>query len=310
MAYRMWLSASWLLRRRRGLTPALGSARTSTTSRVSISLRYIEKSQSEWAREIPRHPHHALYAKDVDSNLYLTPLPSRTRAEFDAADGSELRGNDKRPPKMAALLSSSALAVNFFDPLRNRALAGLGTALGLASEVVDVRFEYVCSGYPVGPRAPNLDVLIALADGRRVAVESKFSEPFRTSEKDALSDKYFANEQYHWRVAGLPRAQAMAARLSGAWSYLDAGQLLKHMLGLSNDGCATELLYLWYDTGLDDAVGHREELGRFAAGVAGDKIELRARTYQDVFHALQQSGGAPPAWMEYMGTRYFAKRGV
>lgn len=276
---------------------------------MSISLHDIEKAQAEWARERPRNPRYALYSKDVDGNLYLTPLPNRTRTEFDAADGSELRESAKRPAKMAALLSSSALAVNFFDPLRNTAFTGLGAALGLASEVIDLRFEYVCRRYPVGPRAPNLDVLITLADGQRVAVESKFGEPFRTSKKDALSAKYFANGDIHWRVAGLPRAQDMAAS-QGSWSYLDVGQLLKHMLGLSNDGCAMDLLYLWYDTGLDDASRHREEIDRFAAAVAGDKITFHARTYQEAFYALERSGGGSPAWMEYMRTRYFTKGAV
>lgn len=53
-----------------------------------------------------------------------------SREEFEAADGRELRYHDGEPPKMHAVHSSSALAVNVFDYWRQiRDVSGNGQAL-------------------------------------------------------------------------------------------------------------------------------------------------------------------------------------
>jgi hypothetical protein len=64
---------------------------------------------------------------------------------------------------MRALVSSSALAVNFFDPWRGETLADLGAALSLNAPVMSLYFEYKPSNYPVKPRSPNLDLRLTLA---------------------------------------------------------------------------------------------------------------------------------------------------
>jgi len=206
---------------------------------------------------------------------------------------------------MASLISSSALAVNFFDRWRFKPSA-LGAALGLASPVVDLRFEYKCDRYPVGPREPNLDLLLTLGTGEGIAVESKFAEPFRKPGADAMiSTKYFVGDVRHWESVGLIRAQGLADALRARWEYLDAAQLLKHMLGLASDGCAKTLLYLWYDTGLGDAVEHRREINSFAKAIKGDAVKFRTTTYQDAFRILMLSSDVPPEWVQYMDARYF-----
>ncbi len=207
---------------------------------------------------------------------------------------------------MRALLSSSALAVNFFDPWRSIDKASLGAALQVGAPVADLRFEYVCRNYPVGPRSPNLDLLATLANGRRVAIESKFAEPYRSPGRDAkLAAKYFKTQDGYWTHVGLSKAQSVAETLRARWEYLDAAQLLKHMLGLANDGCASVLLYLWFDTGLEDAVQHRREIGMFAEAVRGDHLEFRALTYQEAFDALEPPSSPAGGWHDYMATRYF-----
>ena len=272
---------------------------------MSTSFRFIVDKQAEWGQSIECRPDYALYAASVAQNLFMQRLNPETESEFEAADGAELRPSRSGPPKMSALFSSSALAVNFFDRWRSDS-SSLGSALGLGSAVDGLRFEYKCERYPVGPREPNLDLLLTLVNGERAAVEAKFAEPFRRPGADAqLAPKYFQDDVRHWEKAGLARAQGLAHALRARWEYLDAAQLLKHMLGLATDGCARVLLYLWYDTGLDDAAKHRREIDRFGEAVKGDAVAFQATTYQEAFGLLARATGTPADWIGYMSARYF-----
>lgn len=277
---------------------------------MTESLRVVEKAQAAWARGTPFDSARPGYAATLSANLFLGSLRAETEAEFRAADGAELEDTARRPAKMRSLVSSSALAVNFFDAWRDSAHAGIGLALGFGETAVTLRFEYIPDGYPVGPRSPNFDLLLSLHGGHRVAVESKFTEPFRASGADALlSPKYFPDGVGLWDRAGLARAQQLAGRLAARWTYLNAAQLLKHMLGLA---CESEepstLLYLWYDTGLADARIHRDEVAMFAEQVEGDRVGFVSCTYQEVFAALPEGAQPVAGWREYMAARYFCLR--
>lgn len=272
-----------------------------TTSSFTI----IREQQVSWAKRIARNHAREDYAVDVAANLFLGRLNECTERSYLAANGAELieSKSGARPPKMSSLMSSSALVVNFFDVWGNQGTAPLGAALGLDAPVLDLRFEYLCTHYPVGPRKPNLDLLLIQRDSG-VAVEAKFAEPYRNPGADWLLGRtYFTDRVGPWEKVGLTRAQTLAEPLRARWEYLDVAQLLKHMLGLAVDGCAKVLLYLWYDTGLPDADRHRREIERFAAAVAGDPIEFRSVTYQDAFQRLAPA--APQEWVEYMAARYF-----
>lgn len=272
-----------------------------------MSLRKIIETQRNWAGSGRSDPGRPTYARSLGDNLFAGRLDRRTESEFLSADGSELQDTPRRPAKMRALASSSALAVNFFDPWRAVSLDPLSPALGLNRKVTGLRFEHVCASFPVGPRSPNLDLLLALEDGTSVAVESKFSEPYRKPGRRAkLSPKYFLSSTGLWSEVGMSGAQRVADTIHSGWCYLDVGQLLKHLLGLAHDGCARYLLYLWYDTGRQDAEGHREEIVRFTEAVANERIEFRARTYQEVFRSLIGSPDPVGGWSGYMRARYFA----
>ena len=72
----------------------------------------IKLRQRTWAESIDLTLDAAGYCMSPDSNLpWLSP---QTRAEFESADGNEF-GSDGARAKIAALHSSSALAVNLFD---------------------------------------------------------------------------------------------------------------------------------------------------------------------------------------------------
>ncbi len=279
---------------------------------MTISLAHIGQSQAIWSKGIPVDANRRDYAATLGSNLFLGALRSRTHTEFSAADGSELEDSDKRPAKMRALASSSALAVNFFDAWRDTDVTRLQNALGLAVAPVTLQFEYKPTGYPVGPRSPNLDLLVTLADERRVGIESKFAEPFRAPGADAwISPKYFPVGTGLWKTVGLGSAQTMAAHLGARWRYLDAAQLLKHMLGLASESNApATLLYLWYDTGLEDAIAHRREVEMFADQIRNDQVAFQASTYQEVLALISERDEPVAGWFSYLVDRYFARKAV
>jgi hypothetical protein len=280
------------------------------------SLDMIALAQSRWAQDLSIPLERYGYVGRLADNLFLGNLNLETRAEFESADGGELNDEGRRPAKMRALISSSALAVNFFDAWRHAPKERLATALDLGEPIAGLRFEYICTDYPIRPRSPNLDVVFTTMSGRRIAIESKFGETYRNPGRRApLAEKYFTPGPGVWSAAHLPRAQALANDESARWNYLDAPQLLKHLLGLRTDTSPGEvdLLYLWYDTGLDDASAHSEEIGQFADAVKEDNprdaVQFRSMTYQELFAALVVSEAELPSeWATYMKRRYFQIR--
>ena len=274
---------------------------------MTASLEHIRKAQLAWARSAGRESSRPEYVATLEDNLFQG-LKGSTKSEFLEGDGAELDDTGTRPAKMRSCLSSSALAVNFFDAWRGVRLDDLGEALRLSARAAGLSFEYKPKRYPVGPRSPNLDLLVSLVGGARVAVESKFTEPFRsTGDHGLLSPRYFPAGRAFWAGAGLARAQNLAERLSVEWQYLDPSQLLKHMLGIAceDDGPAT-LLYLWYDTGLIDARTHRTEVARFAELVEGDRVGFRAMSYQELFAAIPHNREPVDGWHDSMSARYSA----
>ena len=185
--------------------------------------------QRDWAAKREIGVDSSGYTKDFDANLFQ-PLHPETMADFRRGDGDELGR------KMRALHSSSALVVNIFDYWRGRPMDWLVDALSLGSEPSSVRFEVQ---FRTGLRGnpPNLDLAFALADGRTVAVESKFTETYaRASHSEPFKPKYFPNGKRLWHDRGLPRCEELAGRLyrgERPFRYLNAAQLLKHALGLA-----------------------------------------------------------------------------
>lgn len=278
---------------------------------LTDSLKLIQAAQDRWSRDRPRDAKWNHYVAKPEDNLFLGQLRPETEAEFRAGDGAELSDARTRPAKMRALVSSSALAVNFFDAWREADKGHLAKALGSFGEITTLRFEFQPKGYPVKPRSPNLDLLLTLADGRQVAVESKFREPYGGPAGSWLSEKYFPTSQRLWDAAHLPAAQRLADTLRPQWRHLDVPQLLKHMLGLASDpDGASTLLYLWYDTGLSDADTHRAEVARFAEQVLGDRITFLSHTYQACFDVLSPASTPTAGWHNYMNDRYFRTEGA
>lgn len=280
---------------------------------MTNSFSYVEAAQAKWASDSNISLERAGYVTALKDNWPTSGLHQETLDEFAKADGGELRDSGKRPAKMRALVSSSALAANFFDSWRHCSKDDLANALNLAP-IKSLRFEYKCQGYPVGPGAPNIDVLLTLEDGQRIGIESKFVEPYRTPGVDsALSLKYFppGSEPGYWSSLGLDNAQVLVDEMRGRWDYLDTPQLLKHLLGLRTEvpNATVRLGYIWFETRLADAAAHRGEIDRFATLIQKDEVNFFAISYQGLFERLMELNAQPtPEWGPYLRRRYFSSQ--
>jgi hypothetical protein len=278
---------------------------------MTNSFSHVEATQAKWALDAGIPLQRPGYVAVLADNLVPNGLHQETLAEFAKADGAELRDSGSRPAKMRALVSSSALAANFFDNWRHVPKDPLVTALNLKQPITALRFEYKCKDYPVGPGSPNLDLLLTLADGERIGIESKFVEPYRSPGVDsAISLKYFppGSQQGHWSGVGLENAQLLVNEMRGRWDYLDTPQILKHLLGLRSEKpkATTRLVYLWFETRLADAAAHRGEIARFGELIQNDDVVFFAMSYQELFDRLMQSNTQPtPEWGAYLRQRYF-----
>jgi hypothetical protein len=248
------------------------------------------------------------YTESLSDNLFA-PLSVFTEEESRSGDGAEL-GRPGERGKMQALHSSSALACNFFDYWRGRDTHALASALSLPVPIVKIAFE---QKFPTGLRgkAPNLDVVLRPLSGSLIAIESKFLEPYGTAgAKPGFKAKYFESNQGLWQGAGYPHCQELAKALYSrdhAFKWLNAEQLLKHILGLARGGGQWTLLYLWYQVPGTATGEHAAEAEQFGSVATSDGIEFKALSYQTLFQDLRRHVEARDReYMDYLRNRYFA----
>jgi hypothetical protein len=277
---------------------------------VSIGPVSVLKSQQRtWAAKAGIPTDDAGYCLSCDANLF-EPLSACSRREFSRGDGSELGKHGQRG-KIQALHSSAALAVNFFDYWRGRDLGVFRQLFGLASRPCGLTFEHK---FPtgLGGIAPNVDIVLHQCDGSVLAVESKFTEPFvKSASKNFLKAKYFPADTGLWHAKGLAGCQVVADALHGGtlrFDHLDAAQLLKHMLGLANDGRPWVLSCLWFDAGGPESRRHADELAVFAQRLGPDTLKFAATSYQSLFSQMMSLlGQEHRSYLSYLGARYFVE---
>lgn len=275
-----------------------------TRPKQNDTLNQITRAQRAWATRSGKLCDEQGYCLETSDNVFQ-PLNAQTEAELRSGDGGELGTVTKRG-KFQAVHSSSALACNFFDYWRARSLTPLANAFqcetGFRSMAMERKFPNGVSRY-----APNLDVVFERGDGGLLAVESKFTEPYRASNKNQLRDGYFKSPV--WRNAGLNGCQKLAVKLTrtARFHFLDAAQLLKHMLGLAHsaDGNWT-LCYLWLDPGGEEAELHAQEITDFTRSIVDDASAFQAITYQVLFSRLSLAAGNEHGqYLAYLRDRYF-----
>jgi hypothetical protein len=233
----------------------------------------------------------------------------RLQLQMERGDGGELKPTPGGgQPKFQSAHSSSALALNAFgawlgreDSLEICGLKTRGATLQLEAQQRIFR----------GGRAPNLDCLLA-GERRVVGIESKLTEPLAIHRPGVWSEAY-----------GRPTCRSL---LSGGWAdlleeyldgtataaHLDAGQLVKHALGLraQNPEKDVHLIYVyWEPENAENFVGfrnHRAEVTRLADRVAGSPPRFHAISYPELFRAWTAADAAPwvPAHVDCLRARY------
>jgi hypothetical protein len=257
------------------------------------------RQQLNWASRAGLRPDSRGYLDHYELNLFQR-LSHLAKAAFADGSGSELLPSENRPAKMAALHSSSALAVNAFDYWSDKPLGIIADALQIKPDPAIVRFE---EKFPtgLGGTPPNLDLAFYYSDDHIAGIESKFTEAH-------FKAKYFPADSALWSQVGLPNAQCLAAALyrqEHVFRYLDAPQLLKHMLGLATAARGkSSLCYVFFDSSGRESSIHRQEIEAFANRIGSD-ISFNWCTYQEVFLRLRSLLGAEHhSYISYLTDRY------
>jgi len=245
------------------------------------------------------------YTLSLNDNLFL-PLSLDAKEEFVVGSGKEL-GNDRNRGKMQALHSSSALMVNVFQYWRVHGVDAIAKACGAPKGMREMKFEQT-HPTPVGS-IPHLDVEFYGPMLKPMAVESKFTETYRLHTRRTIKDKYLDNTSIWIK---LPRSQKLVELIRGeengktSFTYLDAPQLLKHILGLTTEFGTKgfELLYLWYEVPSLEADKHRMEVGKFKKQI-GSEVNFRDMTYQELFEAIKKIPDVDANYTSYLAERYF-----
>jgi hypothetical protein len=269
------------------------------------TLELIKKRQLYWAasRGIGVAPNGRV--KSLEDNLF-GPLHPESRKEISEGDGGEM-GTPENVGKLYSLWSSAALPCNVFDYWRERSLAPLLSALSVQDSTYEQpRFE---QKFRTGVRnaQANLDVLFRASGSGclPIAVESKFTEPYQSGERECLRPSYFQKVET-WDTLPACRATAESLSIPKRFEYLDAGQLLKHILGLTRTFGQSRfvLLYLWFEVeGSEASDKHRGEVVEFSHLVAPEVL-FRFETYQRFFSRLTPHV-VGTSYETYLRSRYF-----
>jgi hypothetical protein len=234
------------------------------------------------------------YAPRWEDNLLDgLPLADITR-DLDAGAGRELDG------KLCAAHSSAALAVNTFGPWRtDPASLHVRGVTGFRSLRFEVTFPTGLGGTP-----PHLDLL---AEGDLpVAVESKCTE-WMECKRPVFSPSYDRLRPSHGHSPWFEQVQQLRAT-PDRYQFLDAGQLVKHALGLMSRYGSREvrLVYLhWEPRNAEDwpeCRQHRTEADDLTARVQHSTVRLVPLSYRELWAEWECQG--PPPHLPYLRTRY------
>ncbi len=278
-----------------------------------------------------------------DQNVFKG-LSESTKKWFMNADGHELEMKDGYPPKMTAVYSSSALCVNVFqyfidkkdNPELSSALFQSCKLIGQTDKLEVANMQFECVDYSIKNgdytiATPNIDLVAELTYGtnkRHIIAESKFTEPYSGSHNNFISRKYYTNKDLWTSLDLLDLYKALnidnidetkyntskgieIGKCVFSYKYLDATQLLKHLLGAScafkKDKSNIRLVYLWYDAWGTEGACLRDEIEKFRQIVEDNTpIKFRHITYQELIVNLwnKLNYNEHSEYLNYIADRY------
>jgi hypothetical protein len=275
------------------------------------AFQMIIEQQETWARgkafTFEKSSHGSGYTHFLADNLLYSTISLKTVDEYMAGQGSELERH------MRALYSSSALVVNVFEYWRQtQRIAEVARLCGASIDSTDMEFEKKYKIANLG--TPNLDIEFSGKQTKPFAIEAKFSEPYRTTTQrnDTNLYKYLIKESLWEGLRGCQEiAREILAQEGGKtkWEYLDAPQLIKHILGLSYKykSSGFTLQYLWFDCGTEEVKEFIREILTFRDCVKGE-IDFRSMTYQELFSDIKGLPNVDKEYTSYLRERYFPER--
>lgn len=292
-----------------------------------VGLEFIKAKQQSWAKRrglelvggTISNRGEKNYSHNLADNLF-EQLTKESLASYKSGDGGEIKDTKTRLAKMKALHSSSAIVVNLFQYWQNKDIYPILYASKLSTKhlfrtdfrIEDINFQQtkahsilkndfgtkikfeekfeISEDKFLFPHSPNIDVVIRDSQSTVYAIESKFTEPYNSRKSEGIKQKYVENISF-WD--GLPNLYEFAKDISpnnNKFLYLDAAQLIKHILGLKKSYKKNDfhLLYLWYDVIGKDGVEHRKEVEQFAEIVQKDNIKFSHTTYQETIIKLSK----------------------
>jgi len=266
---------------------------------------FIKSKQQNWAKRkgfdtlggsIPDRGEKN-YLNNLTENLF-DHLSKESLDCYDSGDGNETKDGKTQLAKMKALHSSSAIVVNLFQYWQNKDVHPIVYACGLCSKtrnnlINKIKFEEkfeISKDKSLFPHSPNIDVVIRDSQSLVYAIESKFTEPYNSRKYNKIGQKYIDNVSF-WN--GLSNLYELAKEISpdnNKFHFLDAAQLIKHILGLkrNHNKSGFRLLYLWYDVIGQDGTEHRKEIEQFTEIAKRDNVKFSQVTYQEVIIKLAQ----------------------
>ena len=279
-------------------------------------LEFIKSKQQSWAQRnnfeliggTKNNKGETNYLHSLANNLFeqLTP---QNLTYYNSGDGHETRDSKTRLAKMKAIHSSSAIVVNLFQYWQGKNIYPIMRACNLCAKdssylvqeksnqsISQTPFDYkikfeeqfeISEDKDLFPYTPNIDVIIENFRPKVFAIESKFTEPY-CKRHGGLKTKYVENDSF-WN--NIPHLYQLAKEISpddNKYQYLDAAQLLKHILGLKKNCKNFHLLYLWYDVIGTEGAEHRKEIEECAEIAQKDNIKFSHTTYQEIIIKLSK----------------------
>lgn len=246
-----------------------------------------------------------------EDNLFEGSLSDPVRAAFSTCAGDQLTGEW---PKISAIHSSSALAVNLFAYWLNKGdLPTLAGLLGIPGDGIQGASFEDCFPVVDGWKArtvralPQMELTISYANGARVGIECKLFDPYRRQGHASLGRGFLTLGR---RWDDIPRCHALARLCAGGASGFDrlgVSELLRHILGLkygARDG-SFQLIYLYLDAPGREGDEHRRELERFQETIKGDPVHFVPLSVQEFILRLCERARAEHApYVDYLSERY------
>lgn len=282
---------------------------------------YIKAKQIAWAKRkgfkligSKKEKGVKAYVEDYNQNLF-EPLLPETIDEIKLGDGGELRSSDNNPPKISAAHSSVAIMVNVFQYWKDKNIPNIAYALDLCKKntqlASSIRFEQKFEVYNETFYKPNIDVVIYNKESKDIqvlAIESKFSEAYSSKKTEGLNETYITKDEEQWK--DIPNLYKLAKEIfpkNDKYNFLDAAQLIRHILGLKKEyeKKGFRFLYLWYDVPGKEGCKHREELEEFTEIAKQDGIHFHTMTYQKLIIRLNENFyEGNEAYLDYISERY------